>query len=595
MFYLHLHQIPRFWYFCFWSFVYAVAMLASVAKGQEEALPVSPPPQSFAGAYLAGRIASTNNDTLQAIDYLEQALAFAPDDVEVEQNLLLLFLLSQQFTKAVPLAERLRDVPEVEHYSHLVLVADHFNKQNFTAIAPLLEFTELDLMDKLVANMLAAWALFGQGDTQKAILSLEMLEGPAWYELFRQYNLALMYVLLDNGEGAQAAFERALDDQEGWASVPDSYERILIAYAAYLQATGDRQGAIDLLNKGTQSLPGRNVFSVLRQSVEEGKSLPFVISDAREGAAELLYSIGTALNRPVGETYARLYLNIALGLRAAHDATLLQLARSAVQLGQQEEALALYGQIETHSPYFRDGQWSLGLALADQGQDVQAIELLNALLTSWPDDENLAIALSSVYMHNKDYAAVIALLDNIIKKYEEGEIDAGSEQAASSKWRIIFQRGIAHERLQQWDKAEADFRTVLVLSPEQPQVLNYLGYSLIDRDMKLGEALEMVRRAAALRPTDGAIIDSLGWAYYKLGRYDEAVEQLEMAVRLQPEDPTINDHLGDAYWQVGRKFEATFQWNHALAGDSELEAREKIEAKLKGGLESDPSVTAANP
>jgi len=355
-----------------------------------------------------------------------------------------------------------------------------------------------------------------------------------------------------------------------------------MAFSAHLQATTKRQEAVELLQKGTQTLVGRTVLDRMLLTAERDETLPPLVTNAREGAAEVLYSIGTAINRPGSEVYARLYLNIALGLRPDHDATLFQLADLEQKMGQPQAAISFYQGLRDESFYSRDGQWRLGLLLADQGREGEAIDMLQNLLTA-NMDESLLVALASIHMQSKNFSEVITLLDSYINTPEATELTS-DERAQSQKWRLFFMRGIAHERLQHWTEAEADFRQALLISPEQPQVLNYLGYSLIDRDMKLEEALEMVRRAAELRPKDGAIVDSLGWAYYKIGHYEEAIAALEEAVRLRPEDPTINDHLGDAYWQVGRKFEAVFQWKHAIAGAPEPEELAKIETKLKTGL-----------
>ena len=151
-------------------------------------------------------------------------------------------------------------------------------------------------------------------------------------------------------------------------------------------------------------------------------------------------------------------------------------------------------------------------------------------------------------------------------------------------WLIFYFRGICYERAKQWDKAEADLKKALELFPEQPHVLNYLGYSWVDQGMNLDEGMKMIRRAVEQRPDDGYIVDSLGWAYYRLGNYEEAVKHLERAVELKPEDPTINDHLGDAYWKVGRNLEARFQWSHARDLKPEPDELKKIEEKLKSGL-----------
>jgi len=595
----HRHQISLFWtFFCFYCVIVVAATFSLPAIGQD----ISPQDgaktrpwvaaQSFSGAYLAGRFANANYDVSAAIDYLSQALTFSPDHIQIKQDLLIMLLSNQQFDKAVSLAAQLTDAPEIERYSRLVLAADAFNAQNFAAIAPLLEFEDPDLMDNLVVTLLDSWALFGQGETQAATQNLEMLEGPVWYDIFRHYHLALMYGLIGDEIRTQTAFEHLLEDPASGAQVPESYERIIIAYAAYLYQNGDSQAALNLLQKGEETLVGRNVFAMMRKRIHQHEALPFIITNAREGAAELLYNVGTLINRPGGEVHARLYFNIALGLRPNHDATLFQLAVMNTMAGWLPEAVELYQQIETRSPYWHDGRWRLSLALADQGKRKEAINLLENLLVSDAMDENLTLSLASIHVQNKDFAQVVAITTRYINAMDKTQPDTPSQD-----WRIFFQRGIAYERLQQWEQAEADFRQSLRLSPEQPQVLNYLGYSLIDRNMKLEEAFEMVHRAVGLRPKDGAIIDSLGWAYYKFGAFDMAIEALEEAVKLRPEDPTINDHLGDAYWQVGRKFEAVFQWKHALAGEPESEEeRIKIEEKLKGGIEEiPPAITSSFP
>ncbi|MGC2781087.1 MAG: tetratricopeptide repeat protein, partial [Bradyrhizobium sp.] len=157
-----------------------------------------------------------------------------------------------------------------------------------------------------------------------------------------------------------------------------------------------------------------------------------------------------------------------------------------------------------------------------------------------------------------------------------------------------YYRGICLERSKQWPKAEADMRKALELQPDQPHVLNYLGYSWIDQGVNLDEGMKMIKRAVEQRPDDGYIVDSLGWAYYRIGNYEEAVKNLERAIDLKPEDPTINDHLGDAYWRIGRKLEAKFQWAHARDLKPEAEEQPKIEAKIQNGLTDDPAPAAAS-
>ena len=161
-----------------------------------------------------------------------------------------------------------------------------------------------------------------------------------------------------------------------------------------------------------------------------------------------------------------------------------------------------------------------------------------------------------------------------------------------SNWTLFYFRGICFERAKQWPKAEADFKKALELFPDQPLVLNYLGYSWVDQGVNLDEAFKMLRRAVDLRPSDGYIVDSLGWAHYKLGHYQEAAEELEKAIDLKPADPVVNDHLGDAYWRVNRRIEAHFQWNHARDMRPEPEDLPNILKKIEFGLPDEPSKDA---
>jgi Flp pilus assembly protein TadD len=193
----------------------------------------------------------------------------------------------------------------------------------------------------------------------------------------------------------------------------------------------------------------------------------------------------------------------------------------------------------------RVSELQLGLALADMGRNGDAKDHLKALIASDPKDLRSYLAYGSVLSQDKDYVEMAL-------NYETAISMAGPAPTRND-WNLFFQAGIAHERLKQWPKAEAHFKRALELYPDQPQVMNYLGYSWIDMNMNLEEGMDLIRAAVDLRPNDGYIVDSLGWAHYRLGEYEDAVRELERAVELRPADPTINDHLGDAYWQVGRE------------------------------------------
>jgi Flp pilus assembly protein TadD len=213
----------------------------------------------------------------------------------------------------------------------------------------------------------------------------------------------------------------------------------------------------------------------------------------------------------------------------------------------------------------------------------EAKKELQKLIAERPSDTEAIISLGNVLRGRKQYGECADVYSKAI---------AAIPQPAKVNWIVFYFRGICLERAKQWDKAEADLKKALELYPDQPHVLNYLGYSWIDQGRNLDEGMRMIRRAVEQRPDDGYIVDSLGWAYYRIGNYVEAVKHLERAVELRPEDPTINDHLGDAYWRVGRNLEAQFQWQHARDLKPDPEDLPKIEQKLKAGLPEETPSTA---
>lgn len=222
---------------------------------------------------------------------------------------------------------------------------------------------------------------------------------------------------------------------------------------------------------------------------------------------------------------------------------------------------------------------------------MRPIEVLERLAEDQPTLAPVYSALGDLLRQQEQYEEATAAYDKALEYSDEG---------AAARWFLYYARGISHERLKLWDKAEADFRSALEINPDQPQVLNYLGYSLVERRVNLDEALGMIERAVEARPDSGYIVDSLGWVLYRLGRYDEAVGHMETAVELMPVDPVVNDHLGDVYWAVGRYREAEFQWKRALSfidpEDTDGEADpERIRRKLEVGLDEVLSEEGADP
>lgn len=215
--------------------------------------------------------------------------------------------------------------------------------------------------------------------------------------------------------------------------------------------------------------------------------------------------------------------------------------------------------------------------LSRVGRSEESIAVLRKMAKERPDDLSVASSLAEIYRREERYGDARTHYDRAISLVENAE---------AGHWPLFYARGVSLERLGKWKLAESDLLSALELKPDEPLVLNYLGYSWVDQGVNLEKALGMIERAVEQRPEDGYIVDSLGWALFRLGQFEEAAAWLEKAAELHPEDPTINDHLGDAYWRIGRKLEARFQWRHAVAMGPESRDIKRIRAKISGGIEA---------
>ncbi|ESX52122.1 hypothetical protein X727_00500 [Mesorhizobium sp. L103C119B0] len=538
---------------------------------------------SFSGAYLAARIAEGDNDLDNAIAYYKQALAFNPGDTSLQQSLMLSLIAQGRFEESLVYADKLKAVPDVERFSRLALAVDSFHKKDFTKAQYWLKLSLESDLDRLISGVMSGWAQEGAGDPTGAMASIDKLQGPDWFGLFKSFHRALIADAAGLSDKADALYDATLTDVTAGGAAPETWMRNAQAYASFLARKGNKNKALYVLDKAEAFAPGKLDIQALRDRISKGDKIePFVASPS-EGAAEILLDLAIALNRGGGEPFVRLYLQYALALKPDSDAALVQLAAVAEQLKDGEGAIALYSRIPASSPLKELSDLQLGLNLADLNRHDEAIAHLKAFVEAHPDDMRAYLALGGVYASKEDFRSAATLYDKAV---------AVLKTPTNANWNIYYQRGIAYERLKEWPKAEPNFLKALELFPDQPQVLNYLGYSWVDMNMNLKEGLAMIQKAVDLRPSDGYIVDSLGWAYFRMGRFDDAVREMERAVSLKPEDPVLNDHLGDAYWRVGRKLEATFQWNQARDLKPDPDVLAILQQKLMKGLPPIESNTA---
>ncbi|MCG7506363.1 tetratricopeptide repeat protein [Mesorhizobium retamae] len=530
---------------------------------------------SFSGAYLSARVAENDNDLDNAINYYKQALAFAPEDTQLQQSLMLSLIAQGRFEESLPYADKLKEVPDIERFSRLALAVDSFKKKDFAKAQYWLKLSLGADLDKLICGVMTGWAMQGAGQGGDAMEYVGKLEGPEWFDLFKSYHRGLIADAAGQADKADAAYSEAIANTAAGGAAPETWMRAAQAYATFLARKGDKDKALSVLKQAEEFGPGKIEIVALRDKIAKGEKPEPLVVNPSEGASEILLNLATALNRGGGEPFVRLYLEYALALKPDSDVVLVQLAAVAEQLKDGERAIDFYRRIPANSPLKEVSELQTGLNLADLGRNDEAIKQLKVLVEANPEDMRGYLALGGVYASKQDFRSAAELFDKAV---------AVLKTPTKADWNIFYQRGIAYERIKEWPKAEPNFRKALELFPNQPQVLNYLGYSWVDMGTNLKEALDMIKKAAELRPSDGYIIDSLGWAYYKLGRYDDAVREMERAVQLKPEDPVLNDHLGDVYWRVGRKLEATFQWRHARDLKPEPDVLASVEQKLLKGL-----------
>ncbi|WP_062227457.1 tetratricopeptide repeat protein [Aureimonas frigidaquae] len=536
--------------------------------------------QSLSGAYLAAKSAQSAGALSVASDYYEKALLIDPTAIQLQREAMFTFLADGRFDRGVELAAKLRDDDDAGKVARIALGIEGLRDGDYDAALANLDMSDSSDLDTLLLGQLSAWADAGKGDPEAAVRRIDEIAGPPWFSIFNLYQKGLIYAQAGNVDEARRVLTVLLDDKASVQTSPDAYLAAVDALTRIELQAGNRDGAEKALAYGIEIAPTFDPLLHLERAFEANETVAPAIGSVRNGAAEVLYTLGQAINRGDGRDVALLYFELAEAL-SEHpaDKLLTALAGVAEQGERVDQALAYYERIPADSPYRRTADLQMGLDLWFADRKDEAKARLEQAVAAYPDDLQAHLAYSDILTADKNYRRAAEILDRALELAPEN---------GPQNWNIYYQRGIAYERLQEWDKAEPNFRKALELSPDQPQVLNYLGYSWVDMNRNLDEGLDLIRKAVELRPNDGYIIDSLGWAYYRLGRFDDAVKELERAVLITPAEPTVNDHLGDAYWRVGREREARFQWQRSLEGDPAPaeDMVEKIKVKLEKGLPS---------
>lgn len=521
-----------------------------------------------AGAYLAARSASQTQDYLSAARYFSRALDRDPDNPLLLDSALAAYVGLGTFEAGAPLANRLSDLGVESQLSWLTRQVVAAQSGEWSVIRARIDAGEE--IGPLIDGLARAWSLVGDGDMTAALAEFDAVTEGQGLRAFGLYHKALALASVGDLEGAEALL--SLPPTQGMQRT----RRSTIAQIEVLSRMGRNEDALALIDAvfGAEA-PER--FEALRAPLRAGEVLPFTVAPtARDGMAEAYLSVAGALDGETADAYTLIYAQAALALRGTDADTIVLTADLLDRVEQYQMAEATYRMIDQTDPDFANAEIGRSESLRKDGRIEAATEVLQALARSHPDMPRVHLNLGNVLREAGDLPGADIAYSDALEKSPSGD---------AMIWLTHYLRGIVRHQLDIWDEAEADFRTALALNPDHPQILNYLGYSLVERGEKLNEAFAMIEKAVAQQPDNGAIVDSLGWVLFRSGNYAEAVGHLERAAALEPMEAVINDHLGDAYWAVGRVTEARFQWNRALSLDPTEEEATRIRQKLDLGLD----------
>ncbi len=527
---------------------------------------------SLLGGYLAANVARSTNDADRATLYYRGALALDPDNEVLLNQSFAMEASEANWKRAVPLAKDLVRTPGKHRMAHLLLGLNYFKAGSYSRANKEFQAASDGPIGDLTSTLARAWTMVARGDAKGAIKLLDIPGQAEWARFYLNYHKALIADVAGRRTEARASYVRTFGQDNRTL-------RTALAYARHAARRGDKKLAKSILESQVTRSDGEPhpLAAALLEEIEADKDVDYLVKTADDGMAEVFYGLGEALTGEGGLSMGILYLQYALYIEPNHEFTLAALANAYEASQRFADAIAAYDRIGSDTPLRSSIEIRKAFNLNSLEKADEAKLLLDKLAKDYPEDLAPLDAAGNIMRARKRYGEAVEYYSRALELVPNPD---------KRHWSLYYSRGTCYERLNDWPPAEADLKKALELYPEQPLALNYLGYSWIDQGHNLEEGMALIERAVALKPDDGYIVDSLGWAHFRLGQFDDAVRYLERAVELKPQDPVLNDHLGDALWRVGREREARFQWEQALTLEPEPEDLDKIKKKLAEGLPS---------
>ncbi len=528
---------------------------------------------TFTGRYLSARFAARNQDTETASRLFLTVLAEDPKNAVLMRRTFQSLLANGETGKAVEIARGLVKQNTRAGLANTVIAVDYIRASDFEQSAKSLSRASRSRFMGLLVPITEAWSRVGEEKYDDALNALNGLKKRKQFKLFKSFHRALINDAAGRAEAAEKDFRDTMQSREGRSL------RVVELFGAFLERNGKPEEALKIYADYLKNDPDNPLVLEAEARAKSGGTPPKGILDAVDGTAETFYGAAAILVPENALDSALIFVQTALYLKPDFPAAQALLGGIHETRDSWLAANRVYEAIDSDTPYGWNARIRMATNLDQLDKTDEAAGLLRRLADQHPSRTDALVALGDIYRSRKRFAdageAYSEALDRI-------------SQPRERDWTLYYSRGISYERTDRWEKAEADFLKALEIKPDQPLVMNYLGYSWIEKNMHFKRARAMIEKAVDLRPRDGYIVDSLGWVLYRLGDFEAAVVQLERAVALRPEDPIINDHLGDALWKVGRRLEAGFQWRHSLVLNPTEDLAKILKLKIEGGLDAVP-------
>ncbi|MFN3931205.1 MAG: tetratricopeptide repeat protein [Brevundimonas sp.] len=519
--------------------------------------------QSAYGLYLSGRVASLRGQQAAGADLLTRSQALTPEQPQLGGEAFLASLFSGDIDAVVRLAPFVEDTPLFAGAGRLAGVVQSLRDgDGEAALAQLRGAPFPEPYGPVSAYLLPAVAAAG-GDWDTALRPVEAPTTEAGGLVLRDQRAQLLE--------SRRRYAEAEAEYQALLAVPDGARLFRVHYGAFLERRGRRDDALAVYAAAlTGGNPDPRALAAGQRLKGGGRAA--AAPKTAEIAADALTFAAIETSQVNVHELSAIYLHLAAALHP-DDTVTLRLAESLKEADQDSAARAAFGRVSRTNPIvYASAQVGLGLSLEEEGRGDEALAAFIRADEAAPHQVVVSRLLANQYYNLERYAEAFAILDRPTVNTADRSVD------------VRFDRGRTLQQLGRIEEAEAELWSALQMAPNEPVLLNHLGYLWVDSGRRVEQGAELIARAFAADPRNANIQDSLGWAQYRRGQFDAAVTTLEEAVSKQPANAEINDHLGDAYWQVGRRREAAWQWNRVLTLEPEPERRAEVEQKLTDGL-----------